>query len=219
MDRPKAIKACEDFVKKKLANSEAGHNWFHVNRVRKIALHLQSIEGGNAFQIEMAALLHDISDAKFNGGDEGLRAQESEAFLRQQELSEEDTLSICYLVENCSFKGGHGTHPDKIELKILQDADRLDAMGAIGIARTFNYGGYKNAPMYDPQIEPKREQSLKEYRQGDNTTINHFYEKLLKLKEGMHTATGKKLAAERHQFMLTFLEQFYREWNLDQLSN
>ncbi len=211
------IKACEDFVKSSLWGAEAGHNWYHIERVRSLALYLQSKEGGDPFSLEMAALLHDISDAKFNGGDESLGAKKSKVFLQELGLEPRAIDDITYLVANCSYKGGHGAHPQSIELKILQDADRLDAIGAIGIARTFNYGGFKNAPMYDPELKVNENQSLEEYREEKGSTINHFYEKLLKLKDGMHTSTARELAENRHQFMLTFLEQFYREWNLDDL--
>ncbi len=217
MDKKATIEACENFVRETLEKAEAGHNWFHVERVRKLALYLQSREGGDRFSLEMAALLHDISDAKFNGGDEKLGAQKSEAFLGQLGLAIDTIKEIVYLVENCSYKGGHGTSAQTIELQILQDADRLDAIGAIGIARTFNYGGYKNAPIYLPDQAPKENQSLEEYRKEGNSTINHFYEKLLKLKDGMHTTSARELAEERHRFMLQFLEQFYRDWELTHL--
>lgn len=206
------IEHTERFVKKSLSEAEAGHNWQHVNRVRKIALYLQSKEGGDVFKLELAALLHDISDAKFNGGDEKAGAEKTRKFLNNLGLSEQAVGEITYLVEHCSYKGGHGLKADRLELRILQDADRLDAIGAIGIARTFHYGGFKNALMHDPEEAPHLKQSLAEYRNKRGTTINHFYEKLLLLKDGMHTATAQALAAERHQFMLTFLEQFYREW-------
>ncbi len=206
------IEACEQFVKGSLAEAESGHNFQHIERVRKMARYLQSKEGGNAFVIEMAALLHDISDAKFNGGNESLGAQKSREFLLELGLKNAEVEEIAYLVEHCSYKGGRGKKADNLELQILQDADRLDAIGAVGIARTFHYGGYKNAVIYDPDQKPKKEQSLAEYRKERGTTINHFYEKLLQLKNGMHTRSAKKIAEQRHQFMLTFLDQFYQEW-------
>lgn len=203
----------EQYVKETLAQAEAGHDWWHVDRVRRMALHLSALEGGNTRILELAALLHDIADAKFHDGDEELGARRAGHFLAREGLSANEIRKVQELVRRVSFKGGLPDDlPINIELKILQDADRLDALGAIGIARTFHYGGYKNRPLYDPAIPPREYQSAAAYRASQAPTINHFYEKLLRLKDGMHTATARKIAAQRHAFMEQFLEQFYREW-------
>lgn len=213
MEFSEIILKTEAFVQNTLRDAESGHDWHHIYRVRNMALYLQEKEGGTAFTLEMAALLHDISDAKFNGGQEDLGALKAATFLKQFKLEKELLDEIIYLVEHCSYKGGHGKKADNLNLKILQDADRLDAIGAIGIARTFNYGGYKNAPLHLPQAQAREEFSLQEYRKDTGSTIHHFYEKLLKLKDEMNTASARQIAEERHQFMLTFLDQFYREWD------
>ncbi len=163
----------------------------------------------------MAALLHDIADPKFHNGDETLALKVSREFLENQHTSEDIIEKVLFIIKNISFKN-RAEAPENlpIELKIVQDADRIDAIGAIGIARTFNFGGFKNNLMYDPEIKPKLNMPKEEYKKSDGTTINHFYEKLLLLKDLMNTRKGKEIAAERHDFMLQFLDQFYKEWNV-----
>ncbi|PLW99464.1 MAG: phosphohydrolase [Marinilabiliales bacterium] len=210
------IQQTEEFVKHHLANAEAGHNWDHIRRVRGIALDIAStIPNADAGIVEIAALLHDISDAKFNGGDETKGEIMAGEFLENKPLSSSDKEKIKNIMRYVSFKGGKNICPEPfIELHIVQDADRLDAIGAIGIARTFHYGGYKNRAMYDPEIPPQLNMTAEEYRKSKAPTINHFYEKLLLLKDQMHTARGKELAQMRHEFMESFLEHFLNEWNL-----
>lgn len=202
-----------DFVKEKLEGAEAGHDWFHIERVWKLSKKIAENEKCNLELVELSALLHDIADAKFHNGDETLALKISKDFLEKQDVSLELIDQVLFITKNISFKN-RGEVPEvlPIELQIVQDADRLDAMGAIGIARTFNFGGFKNNLMYDPEILPNLHQSKKQYKRSKGTTINHFYEKLLLLKEVMNTETAKKIASERHDFMLKFLHEFYREW-------
>lgn len=205
-----------NFVKEKLENTEAGHDWYHVERVWKIAKKISEKEKGNILVIELAALLHDIADPKFHNGDETLALHISEEFLTSQKLESELVDQVLFIIKNISFKNRGELPADPgIELQIVQDADRLDAIGAIGIARTFNFGGFKNNRIYDPQLPPQLNMTKEEYKKSNGTTINHFYEKLLLLKDLMNTDTGKKLAEHRHQVMLDFLDQFYKEWNVD----
>ncbi len=210
------IKNTVGFVKEKLHGAEAGHDCFHVERVWKLSKKIAEAENCNNEVVELAALLHDIADPKFHDGDENLSLKISREFLESQNVSEELIGQVLFIIKNISFKN-RGEVPENLplELKIVQDADRIDAIGAIGIARTFNFGGFNNNVMYNPQILPKLNMSKEEYKKSDGTTINHFYEKLLLLKDMMNTAKGKEIAAERHEFMLQFLEQFYHEWNVD----
>ena len=204
------------FVKDKLQGAEAGHDWFHIERVWKLSKKIQEKEGGNLEVVELAALLHDIADPKFHNDDEELALKISRDFLESQSVPDDLILQVMFIIQNISFKS-RGEVPQNLplELKIVQDADRIDAIGAIGIARTFNFGGFKNNLMYHPEIPPKLNMSKEEYKKSEGTTINHFYEKLLLLKDLMNTKTGKELALERHEFMLQFLEQFYHEWNVE----
>lgn len=202
------------FVKQKLENAEAGHDWFHIERVYKNALLIAQDEVCDIQIVKLGALLHDIADSKFNDGDETVGPKVARTFLKSQKVSEEIIIHVVSIIENISFKGGNFEKKfNSIELEIVQDADRLDAIGAIGIARTFNYGGFKNRQLYNPEIAPKLNMNKEEYKKSEAPTINHFYEKLLLLKDKMNTKTGKILAQERHQFMELFLSQFYAEWN------
>lgn len=210
------IEACAEVVEKILLDAEKGHDWFHIQRVRRNALIIQAEEGGNLLAVELAALLHDIDDAKFNGGDESAGARKAEEILRDLNAPAELIAAVSQLILHCSFKGGQKDDKPSLELQILRDADRLDAIGAIGIARTFHYGGFKDQAIYDPSILVRQEMTVDEYRNGKSSTINHFYEKLLLLKDGMYTAKGQALALERHQFMEQFLTQFYKEWSGDE---
>lgn len=205
-----------EFVKEKLEGAEAGHDWFHIERVWKLAKKIAETESCNQEVVELAALLHDIADPKFHNGDETLALRVSREFLESQNAEEELIEQVLFIIKNISFKN-RGEVPQNlpVELKIVQDADRIDAIGAIGIGRTFNFGGFKNNPMYDPNVEPKLNMSKEEYKKSNGTTINHFYEKLLLLKDLMNTEKGKEIAGERHDFMLKFLDQFYKEWNVE----
>lgn len=201
------------FVKERLQNAEAGHDWFHVERVYKNALLIANAEECNLEIVKLGALLHDIADSKFHNGDETIGPKMAREFLESQKASEEVITHVVNIIENISFKGGNFEKKfSSKELEIVQDADRLDALGAIGIARTFNYGGFKNRPIYLPNIPPNLHMTKEEYKNSEAPTLNHFYEKLLLLKDKMNTETGKKIALERHKFMENFLSQFYAEW-------
>lgn len=202
------------FVKDELQNAEGGHDWFHIERVFKNALLISKNEEVDLTVVSLGALLHDIADYKFHDGDETVGPSKARKFLQSQNLSEEKIQHVVNIIENISFKGGNidQTFYSK-ELDVIQDADRLDAIGAIGIARTFNYGGFKNRKMYDPDIKTDLKMTPEEYKISNAPTINHFYEKLLLLKDLMNTETGQKIAEDRHLFMEQFLEQFYAEWN------
>lgn len=201
------------FVKEKLQDAEGGHDWFHIERVFKNAVLIAQEEVCDETVVKLGALLHDIADSKFHDGDEEIGPRTARNFLESEHVSEEIIEHVIQIIKNISFKGGNfeKTFSSK-ELEIVQDADRLDALGAIGIARTFNYGGFKNRALYNPTISPKLNMTKEEYKKSDSPTLNHFYEKLLLLKDKMNTKTGKKLAQERHRFMETFLSQFYAEW-------
>ena len=202
------------FVKQQLENAEGGHDWFHIERVYKNALLIAEGEDCNLTVVKLGALLHDIADSKFHGGDETVGPKTARTFLESQNVSEDIILHVIAIIENISFKGGNFEKKfNSKELEIVQDADRLDAIGAIGIARTFNYGGFKNRPLYNPNIQPNMNMNKEEYKNSESPTLNHFYEKLLLLKDKMNTETGKKIAQKRHDFMVTFLSQFYAEWD------
>jgi uncharacterized protein len=201
------------FVKEKLQNAESGHDWFHIERVYKNALLIAKDEICDIEVVKLAALLHDIADSKFHNGDENIGPKTAQIFLKNENVDAETTNHIVKIIENISFKGGNFERQfNSIELQIVQDADRLDAIGAIGIARTFNYGGFKNRQIYDPNIALNLKMSKEEYKKSTAPTINHFYEKLLLLKDKMNTKTGQKIAQQRHDFMELFLKQFYMEW-------
>ena len=202
------------FVKETLKGAEGGHDWFHIQRVFNNAKLIAEGGDANDLVIALGALLHDIADSKFHNGDETVGPKIAEEFLKSQEVSPEVIEHVIKIIENISFKGGNVTRKfNSLELDIVQDADRLDALGAIGIARTFNYGGFKGRGLYDPEIEPNLKMTKEEYKASNAPTINHFYEKLLLLKDRMNTETGRKIAAERHKFMELYLDQFYKEWN------
>ncbi|ALL08464.1 phosphohydrolase [Pedobacter sp. PACM 27299] len=201
------------FVKKTLAGAEAGHDWFHIERVYKNALLINQAEKGDELIVALAALLHDIADPKFNDGDEEIGPKMAGDFLTELGLSPAQILHVQQIIRNLSYKASLGTITfQSRELDIVQDADRLDAIGAIGIARAFTYGGYKNRVLYDPEIAPDLNMSKEVYKNSTAPTINHFYEKLLRLKALMKTNTGKEIAAQRHDFMLVYLDHFYKEW-------
>ena len=203
-----------DFVKTSLADAEGGHDWWHIYRVWKTAKHIAQTENIDMYVIELGALLHDIADSKFHGGDEEIGPQQAQEFLESLQVSEIIIDHVVNIIANISFKGGNMPQKFKSsELDVIQDADRLDALGAIGIARTFNYGGHKGRSIYNPDIKPNLNLSKEEYKNSDAPTLNHFYEKLLLLKDLMNTETGRKMADQRHDFMLAYLDQFYKEWD------
>ena len=205
-----------NFVKEKLEGAEAGHDWFHIERVWKLSKKIAEKDGGNLEVIELSALLHDIADPKFHNGDETLALKISQNFLEEIHVNAELIEQVLFVIKNISFKNrAEAPENPPLELQIVQDADRLDAIGAIGIARTFNFGGFKNNLMYHPEIKPNLGMNKEEYKKSNGTTINHFYEKLLLLKDLMNTETAKRIASERHDFMLQFLDEFYKEWNVE----
>ncbi|WP_108423871.1 HD domain-containing protein [Flagellimonas amoyensis] len=204
------------FVKETLHDAEGGHDWFHIERVFNTSKMLLQHESADALTVQLAALLHDIADPKFHQGDESIGPKIARGFLESEGVDENTIEHVVLIVQHMSFKNsldGEGQKFTSKELEIMQDADRLDAMGAIGIARAFNYGGFKNRALYDPNIPPSPNMTKEEYKASQAPTINHFYEKLLLLKDGINTETGKKMAQERHLFMLDYLERFYSEWN------
>ena len=209
------IEKTTSFVKKTLAEAEGGHDWFHIERVWKLAHHIGEAEGNvNMTIVELGALLHDIADSKFHDGDEEIGSRVAREWLESQAVDPEVIEQVEKIVRHISFKGSvEGQQWMSPELAVVQDADRLDGMGAIGIARTFNYGGHKGRALYDPSIKPVPEMTKEAYKASTAPTINHFYEKLLLLKDRMNTTTGQKMAEERHDFMEQFLAQFFAEWN------
>ena len=202
------------FVKTTLRHAEGGHDWWHIERVWKNATTIAATEKVNGFIVSLAALLHDIADAKFNNGDEEIGPATAVAFLQSLSVDKPVIDHVENIIRHISFKGGNFiTTFNSPELAVVQDADRLDALGAIGIARAFNYGGFKNRALYNPAIAPDLNMTKEAYKNTSAPTINHFYEKLLLLKNKMNTATGRRMAEERHAFMEEFLARFYQEWN------
>ena len=213
MDIDSILEKTTGFVKETLNGAEAGHDWFHIERVYKTALNINAKENGDLLVVTLAALLHDIADSKFNGGDEEAGPLLAGKFMLGIGIPAEISTHVQLIIKNMSYKASLGTVDfASKELDIVQDADRLDAIGAIGIARAFTYGGYKNRVMYDPAILPAPDQGKEAYKNSTAPTINHFYEKLLLLKDLMKTSAGQELASKRHQFMLLYLSQFYEEW-------
>jgi uncharacterized protein len=214
MNNSDLISRTIQFVKQQLADAEGGHDWFHIERVYRNSLLIAQTEVCDEIVVKLGALLHDIADSKFHDGDESIAPKTARAYLEGESVDEATIVHVINIIENISFKGGNFEKKfHSKELEIVQDADRLDAIGAIGIARTFNYGGFKNRPIYDPAIAPNLHMTKEEYKSSAAPTLNHFYEKLLLLKDKMNTETGKQIALERHRFMETFLSQFYAEWD------
>ena len=213
MTNKDTIDATVIFVQNTLQHAEGGHDWWHIERVWKNATRIAQTENADPFIVSLAALLHDIADSKFHDGDEEIGPVKAKLFLQSLGVGEQIIEQVEQIIRNISFKGGNfKTTFTSPELNIVQDADRLDALGAIGIARAFNYGGFKNREIYNPGIAPDLHLSKAAYKKTTAPTINHFYEKLLLLKDKMNTATGKAMAAQRHLFMQAYLEQFYQEW-------
>jgi len=214
MDKEIVIQKTIDFVKEVLFNAEGGHDWWHMYRVWKLSKHIAQTENVDMFIVELGALLHDIADSKFHDGDEEIGPRKAREFLNSLDVQEDVIIHVENIISNISFKGGKHTQKFRSpELDVIQDADRLDAVGAIGIARTFNYGGHKNREIYNPDIKPNLNMTKEEYKNSNTPTINHFYEKLLLLKDRMNTDTGKSMANHRHEFMEQFLDEFNKEWN------
>lgn len=203
------------FVKEELTQAEGGHDWFHIERVFRNTLLIAKDERVDILVVSLAALLHDIADPKFHGGDEEIGPQKAASFMKSLGISPKVRSQVVEIIRRMSFKNSleGAAGEESMELQVVRDADRLDAMGAIGIARAFSYGGFKGRALYDPEIAPKVGMSKDEYKKSTGPTLNHFYEKLLLLKDLMHTQTGKRLAEGRHAYMLEFLEAFYAEWN------
>lgn len=213
MNQSEIIKQTIEFVKETLAEAEGGHDWWHIYRVWTLSKHVAETEKVDLFVVELGALLHDIADCKFHDGDESVGPQRARDFLTSLDVDVEVIEHVERIISNISFKGG--AHVQKFkssELDVVQDADRLDALGAIGIARTFNYGGFKGREIYNPDIEPKLNMSKEEYYENNGPSVNHFYEKILLLKDRMNTKTGKEIAKHRHEFLELFLEEFQKEW-------
>jgi uncharacterized protein len=213
LDNNSLISNTIDYVRKELAGAEAGHDWWHIERVWKNARKIAASETVNLLIVELGALLHDIADAKFHDGDENIGPAKARNFLASEGTDESVINEVEMIIRHISFKGGNfnKTYTSK-ELDVVQDADRLDALGAIGIARAFQYGGFKNREIYNPGIPADLYMDKEAYKKSTAPTINHFYEKLLLLKDRMNTNTGKQMAEERHSFMEQYLEQFYKEW-------
>lgn len=213
MNHQEIIDKTVEFVKATLVNAEGGHDWWHIYRVWQLAKKIAATEKTTLLVVELGALLHDIADAKFNDGNESIGPKKAREFLQSISVEEELITHVEKIIQHISFKGGNFEQAfNSTELAVVQDADRLDAMGAIGIARTFNYGGFKSRAIYHPNIQPNLNMSKEEYKNSTAPTINHFYEKLLLLKDRMNTATGKAMAVHRHNYMEQFLEEFYKEW-------
>lgn len=212
MNQQEIIQKTAEYIKQEFSDDSSGHDWWHIYRVWKNALTICEHEKGDSFIVQLAALLHDLDDWKFNDtGDETPRR--AKAWLDSFSLDPSITEAVCRIIQNVSFKGAAVANKmDSLEGSIVQDADRLDAIGAIGIARAFAYGGYKNRPLYDPETSPQMHETFEQYKNSNSSTINHFYEKLLLLKDMMNTATAKRLAQQRHEYMEQFLLQFMDEW-------
>jgi uncharacterized protein len=213
MDQQEVIQKTADFIKREFSGDSSGHDWWHIHRVWQNALAICKREKADAFIVQLAALLHDLDDWKFNNSadETPLRAK---GWLDSLSLDPSITDAVCTIIKHISYKGaGVENKMDSIEGFIVQDADRLDAIGAVGIARAFAYGGYKNRPLYNPESRPQLHATFEEYKNSNSDTINHFYEKLLLLKDRMSTPTAKRIAEQRHAVMLKFLDQFKKEWD------
>ena len=213
MNKEKIIEQTATYIKSKLSGEGSGHDWWHVYRVWKNAVHIAESEEADLFIVELAALLHDIADWKFNDGNDDIGPQMAKEWLERLNVEETVVVHVCSIIHDISFKGaGVATNMKTIEGMIVQDADRLDAMGAIGIGRAFAYGGSKGREMYNPELKPENHNSFEQYKNSKGNSINHFYEKLLLLKELMNTETARKIAEKRHVFMEEYLSEFFLEW-------
>lgn len=214
-NKGKIIQKVKNYVKQNLGGEPTGHDWWHAWRVWKMAKEIAKKEGGNLFVIELSALLHDIADWKFYKGNTKVGSEKAKILLEKLRVDDKAIKHICHIIDNVSFKGAGVKNGMKTkEGMIVQDADRLDVIGAIGIARTFAYGAYQGREIYNPEIKPKLHKSFKAYRDGKSTSINHFYEKLLLLKNRLNTKTAQKIAQKRHKFLEDYLKQFFKEWEV-----
>ncbi|MBN2763285.1 MAG: HD domain-containing protein [Bacteroidales bacterium] len=214
MNEETILKQTEEHVKDILSGDGSGHDWWHICRVRKIAVQIAARENADLFVVQLAALLHDIADWKFNDGDFNAGPKLAREWLEKLQVGEDIIYQVCEIIKGVSFKGaGVKAKMSTTEGMIVQDADRLDAIGAIGIARTFAYGGHRGQEIYNPDVRPEWHDSFEEYLNCTGSTINHFYEKLLLLKDLMNTETARRMAVERHRYMEQFLERFYKEWD------
>ena len=215
MTNNQLIEVTKSFVRETLKNAEGGHDWFHTERVYNNALLISKTEKVDDFVVKLGSLLHDIADSKFHDGDETVGPNLAREFLFKQNVDSLVIEHVVNIIKHISFKNSM-ENDEKFsskELEVIQDADRLDAIGAIGIARCFNYGGFKNRPLFDPAVKPNLKMTKEDYKTSVSPTINHFYEKLMLLKDKMNTKSGKQIAEKRHKFMTLYLEQFYAEWN------
>ena len=213
MNQSDILQRTAEHVRRTLEGDSSGHDWFHIERVWKSATHIGRCENANLNIVQLAALLHDIADWKFHDGDDSAGPKAARTWLESQGVDADTTSQVCEIIAGLSFKGANVVPPKlSLEGQVVQDADRLDAIGAVGIARAFAYGGHAGRAMHDPNVSPQQHESFEAYKKSKGPTINHFYEKLLLLKDRMNTATARKLAAERHTFMETFLTHFYAEW-------
>jgi len=214
MDQQQLINTTVQYVQTTLENAEGGHDWWHIYRVWKLSQTIAKSENANILVVELSALLHDIADSKFHNGDETVGPKTARAFLEKENVDAATINHVVHIIENISFKGGTTQRTfHSPELDIVQDADRLDAIGAIGIARAFNYGGFKNRKLYDPDILPVLQRTREDYKNNTAPTLNHFYEKLFLLKDLMNTETGRRIAEKRHAFMENYVDTFYKEWD------
>ena len=214
MDQETVIEKTVDFVKEVLSGAEGGHDWWHIYRVWKLSKKIAQTENVDNFIVELGSLLHDIADSKFYNGNEEIGPRKAREFLKSLNVEEKIIIHIENIISNISFRKAIYDQKFKSpELAVVQDADRLDAIGAIGIVRTFNYGGYKGKEIYNPEIKPHLNMTKEEYENSKAPTLNHFYEKLLLLKDKMNTKVGKSIAEHRHKYMKQFLDEFYKEWN------
>ncbi len=210
------LAATEAYVRQTLAGDSSGHDWWHIDRVRRNACRIAQTEGADVFVTELAALLHDIADWKFHGGDDTAGPRAARTWLEQHAVTEPVIDHVCAIIAGLSYKGaGVKTDMPTLEGRCVQDGDRLDAIGAIGIARAFAFGGHFGRAIYDPEHPPEMHESFAAYKSKGGPSINHFYEKLLLLKDRMQTPAGRKLAEERHRFLEVYLQQFFAEWNAD----
>lgn len=216
MQKEKIIQKVQEHVRKTLGDESTGHDWWHAWRVWIMSKKIAKKEGGDLFVIEITALLHDIADWKFYGGNIKAGSKKAKILLKRLGVDDNTIKHICHIIDNISFKGAGVKNQMKTkEGKIVQDADRLDAIGAIGIARVFAYGGFKGKEIYNPNIKPKLHKSFKGYKANKGTSINHFYEKLLLLRERLNTKTAQQIAQKRHKFLEDYLKQFFKEWKAE----
>jgi len=213
MNKKLIIQKTKEYVKKTLLGEATGHDWWHAWRVWRLAKKIAKKEGGDLFVIELAALLHDVEDWKFSKK-KTPRVSLTKKWLKELKVNQKTIDHICHIIKNVSFKGAGVKNKIKTkEGKIVQDANRLDVLGAIGIARVFTFGGYRGVEIYNPNLKPRLHKSFKEYKTLKTTAINHFYEKVLLLKDRLNTKTAKKMAIQRHKFVEQFLDRFFKEWD------